>query len=163
MTIVNSSFRAVFAAVVLAAAVAGCGPRVLRYPVAGVITLDGKPVKGASVTFMPKAKGRPGIGETDADGRFVVSDAGMHDGLPPGEYDVVVMLALWSKVKTTTIPTGPPDERGKPTDLVEVVEVPPYVTKWIVPERYSQLGSSGLSAAIKAPVRDLSFALTTSP
>ena len=150
-------------AMALLAGVVGCGPRVVRYPVEGVVTLDGEPVKGASITFMPRGKGRPGIGETDADGRFALREAGMHDGVPPGDYDVLVMLALWSKAKTTKIPTGPPDENGKPTDLVEVVEVPPYVTKWIVPERYSQRESSGLSASVKASARDLAFALTSAP
>lgn len=157
------AYRAWCVAGLLVTFAAGCGPRVVRYPVGGVVTLDGQPLKGASVTFMPRGKGRPGIGVTDGEGRFSVEDAGMHDGIPPGDYDVVVMLAVWSKSKTTKIAIGPPDEHGKPTDLVEVVEVPPYVTKWIVPERYSQLGSSGLSASITQPVRDLTFALTTAP
>lgn len=157
------TYRAGFVAILLFAAAVGCGPRVVRYPVAGIVTLDGQPVKGASVTFMPRGKGRPGIGETGAEGRFTMKDAGMHDGLPPGDYDVLVMLALWSKSKTTKIPIGPPDENGNPTDLVEVVDVPPYVTKWIVPERYSDLTSSGLSASITKPVHDLELTLTTAP
>lgn len=157
------SYRSLRVAGLLLVMLAGCEPRVVRYPAAGVVTLDGKPVKGASVTCMPRGKGRPGIGETDAEGRFTLRDAGMHDGLPPGDYDVGIMLALWSKTKTTSIPSGPPNANGKPTDVVEVIEVPPYVTKWIVPERYSQPGSSGLSVSVTGPNRDLTFALTTAP
>lgn len=155
--------RPLLVAGLLLSMLAGCEPHIVRYSVAGVVTLDGKPVKGASLTCMPRGKGRPGIGETDLEGRFTLRDAGMHDGLPPGDYDVGILLAVWSKTKTTKIPSGPPDENGKPAYVMEVIEVPPYVTKWIVPERYSQPGSSGLSVSITGPVRDLAFALTTAP
>lgn len=142
---------------------AGCGPRDVRHPVSGIVTLDGAPVAGASVTLMPKGKGRPGIGETDASGRFTMQDGGMHAGLPPGEYDVAIMLAEWSTAKTTRIPAGPPDANGKQTETIEVITGEPYVKKWIIPERFGRFGSSGLSATIVGPMATLDFPLTTKP
>lgn len=140
---------------------AGCGPANNRVAVEGIVTLDGKPIKGVSLTFMPRGKGRPGIGETDVNGRFRMKDVGIHDGLPPGDYDVLVMLAEWSKLKTVEIPIGAVGGDGAET--MEIVEVAPHVTKWIVPERYSKLGASGLSASIRSATTDLSLALTVKP
>jgi hypothetical protein len=39
--------------------------------VSGVVTLDGKPVKGLDVSFHPM-DGRPAIGKTDADGKYTL-------------------------------------------------------------------------------------------
>ena len=154
--------RCLIVGIAVAVCSTGCGPRVVRHPVAGVVTLDGRPIKGASLTFMPRAKGRPGIGETGPDGRFRMKDAGMHDGLPPGDYDILVMLAEWSQPKIVKVPAGAGGEHGA-ADTIEIVEVPAHVTKWIVPERYSTHGASGLSASIQSATTDLSIALTVKP
>lgn len=54
---------------------AGCGERLPVAPVSGSITLDGKPLTGASITTQPIGMGSsdpgPGsFGRTDAEGRF---------------------------------------------------------------------------------------------
>ena len=89
------------ALVVLACAAAcGCGggniqaPRTA--PVAGAVTLKGKPVAGVRVTFHPKfdmgaVKFAPS-GTTDKQGRFTLSTAAAGDGAPPGEYAVTFEL-----------------------------------------------------------------------
>lgn len=41
-------------------------------PVSGTVTLDGAPVKHASVTFLPKDGGRPSFGVTNDQGRYVL-------------------------------------------------------------------------------------------
>lgn len=152
-----------FTAVLVASTLVGCGPRDVRHSVSGVVTLDDQPVVGASVTFMPKGKGLPGIGETNSAGRFTMQDGGMHEGMPAGDYDVTIMLAEWSTAKTTRIPSGPPDSNGKQTETIEVMTVEPYVKKWIIPERYGRLRSSGLSASITGPTTTLAFPLTSNP
>ncbi|MEI6238965.1 MAG: carboxypeptidase-like regulatory domain-containing protein [Planctomycetia bacterium] len=138
----------------------GCGEWHGRVPVEGVITLDGKPVAGASVTFIPRGKGRPGLGETDADGRFLMREAGMKPGLPPGDYAVVALLAVWSTGRPAQFPLGSPEE-GKTGVTVEVMTAVPTIERYIVPKRYSSPDSSGLSASIAGPTRDLVFDLTT--
>jgi len=72
---------------------AGCG----RGPgspvkVEGVVTLDGKPLPGATVTFAPVEGGRPASGRTDADGSFRLTTFRSDDGALPGEYKVIVLV-----------------------------------------------------------------------
>ena len=56
----------------VALAAVGCGGGTAN--VSGVVTLDGKPVEGATVTFTPDSKDGGGVGasygKTDAQGRF---------------------------------------------------------------------------------------------
>jgi hypothetical protein len=55
---------------------AGCGARVKVTPVTGKVTLDGKPLAGAHVSFQPQSsagKQEPGVGSyglTDSNGNF---------------------------------------------------------------------------------------------
>ena len=60
------------AALLLAAALAGCGGggELDVGEVQGVVTLDGKPLPNAVVTFVPKAGGPSGVGKTDAEGKY---------------------------------------------------------------------------------------------
>ena len=52
---------------------AGCGPADMKIaPVSGTVTLDGTPLKSASVTFQPKDGGRPSFGVTNDQGRYVL-------------------------------------------------------------------------------------------
>ena len=41
-------------------------------PVSGTVTLDGTPLKSASVTFQPQDGGRPSFGVTNDQGRYVL-------------------------------------------------------------------------------------------
>ena len=137
----------------------GCGPANNRVAVEGVVTLDGKAVEGAAVTFIPKAGGRPGVAGTDAAGRFVIRDAGMHPGLPPGTYDVVIFKAVMAPLFAPAAAAAPP----APEDGLPPADTPPptRISRWIVPERYSSPESNGLSATITGPTTSLVFALTT--
>lgn len=148
----------VFVAGLLITVVAGCGPRVVRYPVEGVITLDGMPVKGASVTFVPKSKGRPGVAVTGADGGFRMRELGCVDGVIAGEYRVTVFMAEWSKAKIVAVSVGPEEVGGAP-GTIEMIEGRPMLVKHVVPERYGQSETSGLEARITGPTKELNFAL----
>jgi len=143
-----------------AASLAGCEPRVARHPVEGVVTLDGKPLKGASVAFMPKAKGCPGTAATDADGRFALREMDRHNGIAPGEYRVVVFLAKYSK---PNLGRGPLQAKGdgEPADAVEIVEPEPTIVAYVVPERYGRAETSGLRVDITGPTNGVTLALTT--
>lgn len=79
--------------------VAGCSKgsqRPKTYPVTGTVTLNGKPVEGATVTFVPKepATGTPppqaASAVTDANGRYAIGTFATGDGAIPGEYLVKV-------------------------------------------------------------------------
>lgn len=136
--IVNPAFCLRLAAAFTAvAALTGCGSRVVRYPVEGLVTLDGKPVKGASIAFMPRGKGQPGVATTDDAGRFAVNEVRARDGIRPGGYQVAVFLAESS------------------------IEDASRIERYIVPERYGVAATSGLAVEIEGPTTGLTFPLTT--
>jgi hypothetical protein len=78
---------------VLLAGGGGCGGRERPVKVEGVLTLDGNPLSGATVTFVPAAEGRrPASGFTDASGTFHLTTYNTGDGALPGEYKITVLL-----------------------------------------------------------------------
>ena len=67
----------------------GCGGGQAK--VEGVVTLDGSPVQGATVTFTPtEGSAVPGIGLTDGSGEFRI-ESGAKSGLASGTYKVTVV------------------------------------------------------------------------
>jgi hypothetical protein len=68
----------------------GCGKAQRTSPVEGVVLLDGKPLVGAAIHFVPQGTGRDATGETDKDGHFVMSTFEPKDGVMAGSYKVVV-------------------------------------------------------------------------
>jgi len=81
--------RTVLAAAVLLAG-AGCGRQF--YPVEGVVTLDGKPVEGATISFIPDegSQGPVANGLTRKDGSFRLETHRAGDGVLAGTYKVVI-------------------------------------------------------------------------
>jgi hypothetical protein len=74
----------------------GCGDGGLAtYPVTGTVKVDGKPAGGAMVTFCPTTgseelmKLRP-IGHVGPDGKFEVTTFNKGDGLPEGDYKILI-------------------------------------------------------------------------
>jgi hypothetical protein len=91
--------------------VAGCGSGPI--PVRGRVTLDGTPVSGAAVLFVPAGtSGRPANGRTDASGVFRLTTFKQEDGALPGDYKVVV-------TKTDPLPEPPPAEPGNTASVVK--------------------------------------------
>jgi hypothetical protein len=78
----------VLTAAALAAGCSGGGGPVL--PVNGIVTLDGKPLDGATVTFYPEGEGGRGFAKTGTDGKFVIAGMKNEAGLAPGKYKVTV-------------------------------------------------------------------------
>jgi len=110
----------------------GCQRSEFQY-VEGVITLDGVPVEGASVTFRPREKGgMMAAGMSDAGGRYRLNPLRGKDGagVLVGEYDVSI-------IKTRELDVG--GTSGTRTSRIE------YVT----PPGYSDTATSGLTATIK--------------
>lgn len=57
--------------ILFAASLIGCGDMKVA-PVSGTVTLDGVPLSRASITFEPKAGGRPSVGVTNEQGKYVL-------------------------------------------------------------------------------------------
>ena len=58
-------------------------------PAGGTVTVKGKPLAGAVVTFLPPHGPAVGVGDTDEQGRYTLSCMG-REGIPAGEYKVAV-------------------------------------------------------------------------
>lgn len=103
--------------------VVGCssktGDDVKLVTVVGKVTLDGKPLAGASVNFLPKdsTKGTGGFAVTDADGRYETRHRSDAVGIEVGTYTVT-----FSKI---ALPDGSPIPQGKDAADVGAVEVLP--------------------------------------
>ena len=120
--------------------VAGCGPKGPDVQfVEGVVTLDGKPLDGAAVAFVPVDKaGISAAGKTDADGRFrlnATQGKKYGKGTVVGEYVVTVTKLFW---------------REKATE-------PDHIT----PIRYESSTTSPLRATIVKGRNTFEFALTS--
>tara|TARA_R110002111_G_scaffold177322_1_gene243432 strand:+ start:69724 stop:70092 length:369 start_codon:yes stop_codon:yes gene_type:complete len=75
-------------------------------PVSGVITLQGKPLPGAQVTFVPQS-GRPSNGSTDAEGRYELYYKAGVPGAVSGKHTVQITVEEnmeLPKNKQTVIP-----------------------------------------------------------
>lgn len=74
----------------------GCGDGLpKRYPAGGVVRFDdGRPVRNATIEFVPEAKGPSPRGRIDRDGHFVLGTYEGADGAPAGDYRVVVIQPL---------------------------------------------------------------------
>lgn len=134
----NRPFALVLAAALATIAFTGCGPdRPKTLRVRGVVTLDDAPVVNAAVMFSPEAGGRPAMGKTDDQGRFDLMTFETGDGALPGRHAVSVTLKEVSGV------TADPDGLSG--------EVAPggIKVKWLVPERYSDPNTSGLTVDVE--------------
>jgi hypothetical protein len=126
--------------------IAGCsGDGVETAPVSGIVKLDGQPVSGAGVVFMP-ADGPMGSATTDAEGRFKLRTAD-RDGAVLGEHRVGIDLRKTSGVNI--------EEGGLQGDVAPGgVKV-----EWIVPQKYSRPDTSELTALVKDEKNEFTFDL----
>ena len=95
------------------------------------MTLDQKPVAGASVLFLPVRKGMAASAETDATGRFAMQTAN-RIGAGVGEYTVSIN-------KSTTVVKNVPGAM-----------MPLYERKYELPAAYASPETSGLTASVTA-------------
>lgn len=112
----------------------GCGGSARLVPVEGKVSLNGKPLAGATVTLSQSRPGAPGpfLGETDADGNFrlgSVNEAGA--GAAAGDYIVVI----------TTVKQAPGGMEDSPVPTQKEVVPAPFrdgSTRFTVPQGGTQ-------------------------
>lgn len=114
----------------LLAACSGCGrerPPPTSFPVSGLVTFEGQPITGGTVTFYHRS--RNGGGLIGTDGRFSVNG----DGLPPATYYVAI---------TPPDPfASPPVPGAAPRERPQFPEIP---------EKYRTPIGSGIELEVKA-------------
>ena len=144
----------------LASILLGCGgsDRPSIAPASGIVTLNGAPVDGASLTFVPTAGGRPGSAITDAQGRYTIKTYEDAPGAIVGEHKVTVtkISGPGADVMQGDAPAEPPvtEEIGSGEDdgsdgLSEIEVFDSTQTKepeiiYDVPQKYMNADESGL-------------------
>ena len=117
---------------VFIAFVAGCGgsqgPK--AYLVEGVVTLNGDPVEGVTVSFTPnEASGTNSGGTTDASGKYTLMTSFGTNGAGPGTYTVTLskteVVLTGRKVRSLNEETGVEEEFDEKT------------RKEMLPEKYT--------------------------
>ncbi|MBA3313370.1 MAG: carboxypeptidase-like regulatory domain-containing protein [Planctomycetota bacterium] len=120
---------------------AGCGsdgPELSE--VTGTVTLDGKPLQGAILTFIPEAPGAStSYGITDAEGNYSLMYSRDKSGAMIGTH----------KVEIAT-------EKLTADDMADGQPVPKYVP---IPKKYKEPGA--LTADVKSGDNDIDFELTS--
>ena len=140
-------------------AAVGCGPKGLQTCyVEGIVTLDGQPLEGAVITFIPvAADGKTAAGGSDATGKYTLtSDGGEPDkGAVEGEYKVTV-----KKVEITNVPR--PGQAPDPTRANDPNYRPPAmdaVQTPITPRDYMLPTNTPLTATVKKGKNDIPLEL----
>ena len=100
--------RTLLASTLVAASLlaAGCGKSKL-HKVEGVVTLNGAPLPGATVQFVPVEGGRGANALTGDDGSFQLTTFNTGDGAKAGEYKVTVTVSPSASDRQSGTPNDP--------------------------------------------------------
>ena len=104
-------------------------------PVQGKVTLDGKPLAGASIGFLPRP-GSAGGSDVRPDGSYEVTTMGFKESR--GEYTVQISYKMGTD--------GKPQSLGQQFSLVQPESM--IGAKELLPKKYSDFGASELRATI---------------
>lgn len=136
--------------------VIGCGDgRPSLTETGGTVMLDGKPLEGAIVSFVPIVEEgagyqRPSNGVTDAAGEFVMMTYEKGDGLPEGKYQVGIQ-------KREVVGELPKNYNDETPDQFSVRY------RWVTPRQFADPASSGLTAEVTSSgLEPAVFELTSS-
>ena len=137
---------------ILLGTAAGCDGTRAPVPVSGTVTLDGKLVEGATVTFHligEDREGRPPTGQTDKTGTFHLT-MGNEVGARPGEYKVVVVKNLLEgpKVKMPDFPDTPEGRNQREHFLWKQFRDDQLPYRNILPERYGDPSATPLKCRV---------------
>lgn len=129
--------------------------------VSGVITLDGTPLEGASITLYPTAPGARSAGcISSADGKFKFQTLTSNDGVANGEYQVSVTKMIMENAYTDEEAKIFSEAGGKSHKQVFPGRPEP-TPKNELPEKYAKPDTSGLTLSINGPTKELKLELTS--
>jgi hypothetical protein len=152
-----NTFRVLSAAALLAAL--GCGSNYQK--AGGTVSVDGAPVKcGGTVMFCPTQGGRPATGALAPDGKFALSSAQEGDGLPPGEYKVVIVADIWKEAKTKTAAQLQEEAAAKKSGAIDDGSTSANaggVLVHVVPREYNDISTTPLKLTVARSGHELHF------
>jgi hypothetical protein len=121
----------------------GCEGASGTVPAEGVVRLNGQPLSGASVHFIPEESGRDATATTDQAGHFVMSTFEPRDGAMAGSYKIVIT------------PSAPAQAAAKPMTpdeaMAEAARVPAKPLYPGFPEQYTRADQTPLKQTVPAP------------
>ncbi len=117
-------------------------------PASGTVHLDGDPVEGVTVTFIPEGEvgGRGGYGVSDSQGNFQLQASPEVEGIPPGKYRVI-----FRKLRMADGSPIPPDMMAADVETVNMM-----------PAKYGSIDGAYVMAEVPSPAgASLQFDLST--
>lgn len=144
----------------------GCGgsDRPSLAPASGVVRLDGEPVEGATVTFIPVGGGRPASGRTDSNGRYTIKTYHDAPGAIVGDHKVGVvkmsgpgLYAIQGDAPATAQSSSEEDDGSDSLSEIAVVdsgEAPEPEIVYDVPQQYMNANESGLVVTVPSEGSD---------
>lgn len=119
-------------------------------PVTGTVTINGKPVEGAKVTFLSQTGGRSASGTTDASGKYSLTTFNTNDGAIPDEYTITI--AKYDAADTGEGIDDTEGEMGSDYDAMMMAsasgegDIDKKASK--LPAKYADAAESGLSRTV---------------
>ena len=150
---------------VLAFIFTGCGyRRPAQVKTTGTVTLDGEPVENASLMFIPDS-GRPASANTNTNGDFQVSSYGGNDGLPAGNYRVMVTKLVlkdrfqqqYDRAVERAAAQAEPGEEPEDVDI----EFGDSAYENMLPTKYEELETTDIKVTITKQQEPLVISLTS--
>jgi hypothetical protein len=130
-------------------------------PVSGVVLLDGKPVDGAQVVFVPT--GSPGYGAyatTDSQGRFQLKSSEDVSGAVPGKYLVQVTKLVTRRGGSSFLVKEDAEHALQAAGGSRAPEEGETVN--VLPEKYASSKTSGIEVTVpKEGLTDLKIELSS--
>ena len=113
------------------------------YSVTGTATLQGKPVAGAAVTFVPTGtEGEAASAITDSEGKYALTTWEAGDGARPGQYGVKVSKQEQAAVDPSKMVQNLSIEEEQ--KIYVESKKPPPPAKRLIPSKYEDDRTSGL-------------------
>ncbi len=138
-TIVRMEKQILSLSLLFLASILGCGDGGPELgTVKGKVTLDGKPVPNATLTFIPQFEGSPSYGITDSNGDYTLAFTDTKKGAMLGSFDVQIETKKISKQEMSD------DAQGEP---------PPFIA---IPKKYR---GKAFTAEVKRGSNECNFAM----
>ena len=133
----------------------GCGPsRSETAPVTGKVTFHGNPVPEGTIAFYPE-NGRFATGRIQPDGTYVLTTFEEGDGALTGNHVVMIEAVRFAK--------GPqPKSMQEEVAMAKKSKRPNSAMikpKWLIPQKYANRTTSGLTAEVSAGKNTIDFDL----
>jgi hypothetical protein len=139
----------------------------------GIVTLDGVPLEGALVTFIPSGgEARVAAGDTNAKGKYVLTtpEGGRPGrGTTQGDYKITISKRKPAENNTPATVEVPEKPGNEPPSLQEMMALdaarrrsrlaPPYA--YITPKKYNHPETSGFTATVVRGKNRLNFDLVS--